>query len=523
MGRRSIFWASLATITWLNISFLSGEKIKKPNIIVILADDMGYSDLSCMGSEIPTPNIDRLAKNGVLFTHFYNASRCCPSRASLLTGLYQTRAGMGNMNTTHLNVPEYQGSLSRNAVTIAEVLKESGYRTMMTGKWHVGDEPESWPNQRGFEKFYGIPAGGGLYFYPTKFLDRPVYLNEKEVIPESGWYSTDGFTDYAIRFIEEVGKEEKPFFLYQAYIAPHYPLQAKDEDIAKYKGKYDEGFESIRQKRFKRQKEMGIVSPETVLSPAEYPGWSSVENKMEESRKMEVYAAQIDCLDQNIGRLVQSLKDQGLYENTVIIFLSDNGACAEEVNKTKGVQIGGANSFVSYGKNWANVSSTPYRLFKHFNHEGGILTPMIVSWPKGISKTGVITDQPALINDIMPTCLELAGAKYPANYKGKNIFPVDGNSFWPLVSGEKHISDRSMFFQHEGNGAIRQNNWKLVMQFNKGWELYDMTKDPSEMNDLSKKDSIQKQQLFEKYQNWSRVYGVLPWPLPSVKKISTKQ
>ena len=168
MGRRSIFWASLATITWLNISFLSGEKIKKPNIIVILADDMGYSDLSCMGSEIPTPNIDRLAKNGVLFTHFYNASRCCPSRASLLTGLYQTRAGMGNMNTTRLDVPEYQGSLSRNAVTIAEVLKESGYRTMMTGKWHVGDEPENWPNQRGFDKFYGIPAGGGLYFYPTK-------------------------------------------------------------------------------------------------------------------------------------------------------------------------------------------------------------------------------------------------------------------------------------------------------------------------------------------------------------------
>ena len=517
MDLKRIFLSSLGILTLGEVSNLVAKENKKPNIIVILADDMGYSDLSCMGSEIPTPNIDKLAKNGVLFTHFYNASRCCPSRASLLTGLYQTRAGMGDMNTTHMDVPEYQGTLSRNAVTIAEVLKESGYRTIMTGKWHVGDEPANWPTQRGFDKFYGIPAGGGLYFYPTKFLDRPVYLNEKEVIPESGWYSTVGFTDYAIRFIAEAVKEKKPFFLYQAYIAPHFPLQAKSEDIAKYRGKYDGGYEAIRQDRFKRQKELGIVSTETILSPAEYPDWSNVENKKEESRKMEVYAAQVDCLDQNIGRLVQSLKDQGVYENTIIIFLSDNGACAEEVNNSKGVQTGGADSFVSYGKNWANVSNTPYRLFKHYNHEGGILTPMIVSWPNGISKIGVITDQPALINDIMPTCLELTGAKYPANYKGKNIFPVDGKSFWPLVSGEKHISDRSMFFQHEGNGAIRQNNLKLVKQFNKDWELYDMTKDPSEMNDLSKKDSMQMQQLLKKYQNWSREYGVLPWPLQSVK------
>lgn len=504
---------TLSFITVGNICLMAQQETNRPNIIVILADDLGYSDLSCMGSEIPTPNIDKLAKNGVLFTHFYNASRCCPSRASLLTGLYQTRAGMGDMNTTHLDVPEYQGTLSRNAVTIAEVLKESGYRTFMTGKWHVGDEPKDWPMQRGFERFYGIPAGGGLYFSPSKFIVRPVYLNEKEVTPKSGWYSTDAFTDYAIHFIAEASKEKKPFFLYQAYIAPHFPLQAKDEDIAKYRGKYEDGYEPVRQQRFKRQKELGIVSPETVLSPAEYPYWASVENKAEESRKMEVYAAQVDCLDQNIGRLVQSLKDQGVYENTVIIFLSDNGACAEEANKSKGVQIGGADSFVSYGKNWANVSNTPYRLFKHFNHEGGILTPMIVSWPKRISKTGVITDKPAMINDIMPTCLDLAGAKYPEKYKGNTIYPVDGKSFWSLVSGETYILDSPMYFQHEGNGAVRQDNWKLVRRYKKDWELYEIQKDPTELNDLSQKDTLKRKMLEDEYRKWEKEYGVLPWPL----------
>jgi len=497
------------------LSALNGKK--RPNIIIILADDMGYSDLSCMGSEIPTPNIDNLAKDGVLFTHFYNASRCCPSRASLLTGLYQTRAGIGHMNTTKLNVPEYQGYLSKNAVTIAEVLKETGYRTIMTGKWHVGDEPEQWPMRRGFERFYGIPAGGGLYFYPSKFLERPVYLNENIVTPDSGWYSTDAFTEQAIHFIKEATKEKKPFFLYQAYIAPHFPLQARESDIAKYRGKYNNGYDSIRIQRFKRQKMLGVIPVNAVLSTAEYPDWKTVHNREEESRKMEVYAAQIDCLDRNIGELIQCLKDMGIYENTVVFFLSDNGACAEVVDRSKGVEIGGSNSFVSYGKNWANVSNTPYRLYKSFTHEGGILTPMIVSWPEGIAKTGKITGEPAMINDIMPTCLELAGAKYPATYYGNEIYPVDGINLLPLVMGNEENSDRTMFFQHEGNEAVRQSNWKLVKQSKKEWELYDMTKDPVEMKDLSRKDSIQMKKLLEKYQNWSREYGVLPWPLQSVR------
>jgi len=491
----------------------SAQTPAKPNIVLILADDMGYSDLSCMGSEIPTPNLDGLARNGVLFTHFYNTSRCCPSRASLLTGLYQTRAGMGHMNTTQLNVREYQGYLSRNSVTIAEVLHENGYTTIMTGKWHVGDEPEQWPIRRGFDRFYGIPAGGGLYFYPSEFINRPVYFNDKQVVPDTGWYSTEAFTDYAINFIEETVREEKPFFLYQAYIAPHWPLQAKEEDIERFKGKYNNGYDSIRQQRFRRQKELGIVSENTRLTPAGYPAWADIEDQQREARKMEVYAAQVACLDRNIGRLIQSLKELGVYNNTVIIFLSDNGACAEEVNRSGNTQIGGAASFVSYGENWANVSNTPYRLYKSFVHEGGILTPMIVSWPEGVSKAGVITNEPAHINDIMPTCLELAGAVYPTGYNGNKIEPLDGKSFWSLVQGEKQSFNRPLYFQHQGNLAARFGNWKLVKQHNHNWELYNLENDPVEMQDRSETDSLKRDQLIGQYQSWSKEYGVLTWPL----------
>ena len=420
---------------------------------------------------------------------------------------------MGDMNSTHLDVPEYQGSLSRNAVTIAEVLKENGYRTIMTGKWHVGDEPDNSPIERGFERFYGVPAGGGLYFYPTKFLNRPVYLNKVEAKPDSGWYSTDAFTEHAIRFINEVANEIKPFFLYQAYIAPHYPLQAKEKDIARFKGKYDRGYESVRQQRFLRQKELGVIPENTVLSPAEFPAWQEINDKAQEARKMEVYAAQVACMDQNVGLLIKCLKDLRLYENTVVIFLSDNGACAEDVNRSKNVPIGSGDSFVSYGRNWANVSNTPYRLYKSFNHEGGILTPMIVSWPNGISKTGVIIDQPALINDIMPTCLDLAGAQYPAKFMGHSIYPLNGQSILPMIQSESSASNRPMFFQHQGNGAFRQNNWKLVRVRQKDWELYDLNLDPTELHDRGKDEPQRKSKMIEKYENWSTEYGVLPWPL----------
>ncbi|MEQ9441349.1 MAG: arylsulfatase [Cyclobacteriaceae bacterium] len=482
-----------------------------PNIIVILADDMGYSDLGCMGSEIQTPNLDQLAGNGVLFTHCYNTSRCCPSRASLLTGLYQHRVGIGDMSQDR-GYPEYQGYLNQQCMTIAEVLQGKGYRTVMAGKWHVGGERPQWPDRRGFDQFFGIPQGGGLYFYPTEFIDRPIYRNGEPVTPDSStFYSTDNFTDEAIQFIRDAQDEQQPFFLYLAYIAPHFPLQAWPKDIAKYDGAYDTGYETIRQQRFQRQQQLGIVSTKLTLSPADYAAWNSLEEPGSEAHKMEVYAAQVDRMDQNIGKLVDALKDMGSLDNTVILFLSDNGASSEEVNRAPDAELGTVHSFASYGKNWANVSNTPYRLYKSMTHEGGILTPLIVHWPKGIQQHQLI-DQPVHINDIMPTCLELAGANYPAQYQGHNILPLDGKSFASALNG-KVSPHEQLFWEHEGNQAIREQDRKLVRRFEQSWELYDLANDPTELHDLSQTDTETAERMKKQYQEWMEQHGVRPWPV----------
>lgn len=473
-------------LLWLGLTCSLGQK--PPNIIVILADDMGYSDLGCTGGEIQTPHLDRLAADGLLFTHCYNASRCCPSRASLLTGLYQHRAGVGHMSSD-LGFPAYQGHLNDQCVTIAEVLKEQGYRTIMTGKWHVGDEREHWPDKRGFERFYGIPKGGGLYFYPSKFIDRPIYRNSEQVKPDSStFYSTDAFTNEAIKFVEESSNDNKPFFLYLAYIAPHFPLQAWPEDIAKYEGMYDEGYESIRQKRYSKQKKLNIVSADAELSPSNFPSWDAVEDKSEEIHKMEVYAAQVDRMDQNIGRLISYLEKTDELDNTVIFFLSDNGATAEGVNLSPDAQIGTAASFVSYGQNWANVSNTPYRLYKSMAHEGGIITPLIVHWPEGIGQSGRFIKEVVHINDIMPTCLDIAGATYPDAYQGREILSLDGQSFTPLLKQDKKDIYRQFFWEHQGNQAVREGDWKLVKRNNQPWQLYHLEQDPTELHDLSEEN-----------------------------------
>jgi arylsulfatase A-like enzyme len=484
----------------------------KPNIIVILADDMGYSDLGCMGSEIQTPHLNKLANNGLLFTHCYNASRCCPSRASLLTGLYQHRAGVGHMNDDR-GIPAYQGHLNDQCVTIAEVLKKEGYRTIMSGKWHVGDKREYWPDRRGFERFYGIPAGGGLYFYPSTFIDRPIFRNGEQVYPDSStFYSTDAFTDEAIKFVEEANTDEKPFFLYLAYIAPHFPLQAWPKDIAKYEGKYQEGYEPIRQRRFARQKELGIVNPDTQLSPADYTLWNQVDTEAE-AHKMAVYAAQLDRMDQNIGKLIQSLEDRDELDNTVIFFLSDNGACAEDVNRSPGAEIGTAASFVAYGQNWANVGSTPYRLYKSMEHEGGTLTPLIVHWPGGIAQEKRLVKETVHINDIMPTCLDIAGAAYPKEYKGRSILPVDGKSFAALLGKDTAAIHKDLYWEHRGNKAVRVNNWKLVKLHEKPWELYELGKDPTELNDLSARQPALTDSLEDVWNTWAAQSGVKEWPV----------
>lgn len=490
----------------------AGKNTGSPNIIIILADDMGYSDLGCMGGEINSPNLDKLAKNGLLFTHCYNASRCAPSRASLLTGLYQHRTGVGHM-VADLGYPSYQGYLNNQCVTIAELLRENGYATIMAGKWHVGDQPENWPDKRGFENFFGIPNGGGLYFYPSRFIDRPIYRNTERVTPDSTtFYSTDNFTSEAIQFISGSLSGEKPFFLYLAYIAPHYPLQAWPEDIAKYEGIYDVGYETIRQNRFARQQELGIVPPELKISPSEHKNWNEVNTK-KEAHNMAVYAAMVDRMDQNIGKLVSYLDSVGELENTLILFLSDNGACAENVNRSPETMAGTGASFVSYGENWANVGNTPYRKFKSQEHEGGILTPMIAHWPRGIKQGNRLIADMVHIIDVMPTCLEVAGVEYPEQFKGNPVLPLDGKSFYPILHSGPYNPKRVLFWEHMGNKAIRVNEKKLVKLNNSPWELYNLEHDPTELENLATREKALADSLENVWNNWAESNGVLDWPI----------
>jgi arylsulfatase A-like enzyme len=489
------------------------KEYQKPNIIIILADDMGYSDLGCTGSEISTPNLDKMAKNGALFTHFYNTSRCCPSRTSLLTGQYQWDAGMGHMDTDNSDLPEYQGYINDKSMTISEVLKQNGYQTFMSGKWHVGSKERSmWLDHRGFDQFYGTPSGGGIYFYPSKFYDRPVYWNGEQVHPDTTWYSTDGFTDYAIDYIENRREVEKPFFMYVAYVAPHYPLQAKKADIDKYRNMYLVGYDSIRQTRFAKQQQLGLMPKGGRPTNPIYPDWVSVENKEEAALKMAVYAAQVDCMDQNIGRIMESLKKEGIADNTVVFFLTDNGACPVGWNKTPGAEIGTSNYNGGYGL-WYNVSNTPYRMHKRQEHEGGIITPLVVYWPAGIKKPGVVISEVAHINDFMPTCLELAGATYPQKNNNKTLDPLDGTSFLPQLNGGVANKNKYYFWEHEGNKAVRQGDWKLVALHGGDWELYNLKSDPFEQYNMIADKKELAEALKKKYEEWANEHGVSAWPL----------
>ncbi|MGB3149834.1 MAG: arylsulfatase, partial [Maribacter sp.] len=413
-------------------------KDERPNIIIILADDMGYSDLGSYGSEIKTPSLDKLAKNGLRMTQFYNASRCCPSRASLLTGLYPHQANMGFMQED-CNLPAYGGHLPDNAITIAQLLKESGYNTAMSGKWHVGNDEAFWPTKKGFDKFYGFPHHGGAYFYPFPG-DQVLFEGENQITPDSDFYSTDAINDNAVKFVEEMSADEKPFFLYLAHVAPHFPLQAKEEDIAKYRGTYKRAFEELREERFAAMKEEGILPQNYELSALDgkVPDWNNLseEEKDDFDLRMSVYAAQIDCMDQGIGKLVQKLEDLKQLDNTVIVFLSDNGGTREDYsNPELTAPIGEVGSFGCYKLPWANVSNTPFRMFKHWGYEGGIRTPFIVHYPKMI-KEARIDNQPAHIMDIMNTVVELARAEYPKNYNGNAITPTEGISLVSIFKNE---------------------------------------------------------------------------------------
>jgi len=518
-SRYQSFWQLGAILLTWSLSVVAREGVcassnpDRPNIITILVDDMGYSDLGCTGSEIETPNLDRLAENGVLFTNFYNTSRCCPSRASLLTGQYQWDAGMGHMDTTKSEYPEYQGYINRKSATMAEILSQNGYQTFMSGKWHVGSsERTMWPDHRGFEQFYGVPAGGGIYFYPSIYWERPVFWNGKEVFPDERWYSTDAFTDYAIDYIEKRRDEGKPFYMYIAYVAPHFPLMAKPEDIEKYRDVYQSGYQAIREGRFQKQKAIGLVSQDLPASDPVYPAWETVEDKEQEALEMTVYAAMIDCLDQNIGRLMDSLENEGIVENTVVFFLSDNGACQTDYNRTPDVEVGGRESNVAYGI-WNNVSNTPYRMRKGQCHEGGIITPLIVYWPKGIKASSNRIRETGHINDIMPTCLDLAGVQYPKSYNGVELDPLDGASLLPLLKGKGRGEDPEYYWEHEGNRAVRKGDWKLVALHKGAWELYNLGSDPYETRNLVKENPEIAKRLVARYDRWAQEHGVRPWPL----------
>ncbi|MBP6823871.1 MAG: arylsulfatase [Acidobacteria bacterium] len=543
---------------------LNAQSNARPNIIIVMSDDMGFSDLGCYGGEINTPNLDALAADGLRFTQFYNMARCCPTRASLLTGLYPHQAGVGHMMEDRKH-DGYRGDLNRNSATIAEVLKPAGYATYAVGKWHVtpGQNAEklaqthNWPLQRGFERFYGTIHGAGSYWDPSALVrDNKLItaFNDAEYQPEKFYY-TEALSDNAIRILSEHKQRNaaKPFFMYLTYTAAHWPMHAPEKDIAKYKGKYDQGYEPIRRARQEKARRLGLIDPRWQLSP-QAEDWSKVENKPWESAGMEVYAAMIDNMDQGIGRIVAELKRQGQFDNTLIFFLQDNGGCAEtngrattaaNPHKTRpdkpayapmskddpqygsapkqtrdgqpvmmgqGVMPGPDDTYIAYGRGWANVSNTPFREYKHWMHEGGISTPLIVHWPKGIPKTqrNKLVQSPGHLIDLMATAVDVSGAKYPTEINGQKIHPMEGVSLRPVLNGKSLNRPQPIFWEHEGNRAIRDGKWKLVAKENKPWELYDIEADRTEMNDLAAKQPDRVKELSAKWDAWAARANVLP-------------
>jgi len=542
----------------------SGDNAR-PNVIIIMSDDMGFSDIGCYGSEIQTPTLDRLAADGVRFTQFYNTARCCPTRASLLTGLYQHQAGIGHMMGDR-GLEGYRGDLNDRSMTIAEVLKTAGYRTYMSGKWHVtkkvrpvGEaDKHNWPMQRGFDRFFGTIHGAGSFFDPNSLT------RDNRLIPPDSpdFFYTDAISDNAATYIRDHARanSDRPFFMYVAYTAAHWPMHARPQNIAKYKGVYDCGWDAIRDQRHKRMIEMGLVDPKWEITPRDNraPAWEDEKLKAWNIRCMEVYAAMVDCMDQGIGRVVGALEDTDQFDNTLILFLQDNGGCAEGMGRGakvtykadpntiepmkpgelqydmipkrtrdglpmrqgQNVMPGPADTYIGYGLPWANASNTPFREYKHWVHEGGISSPLIAHWPKGIDPTrnGKLEQQPGHLIDLMATCVDVSGADYPETFKSNPITPPEGVSLWPAFNGKSLGRPNPIFWEHEANCAIRDGKWKLVRKGNMGtgkttpWELYDMEADRTETNDLAAEQPELVDALSAKWESWAQRAHVEPWP-----------
>jgi arylsulfatase len=499
----------------------------RPNIVLIMADDMGFSDIGCFGSEIETPNLDRLAARGMRVDQYYNHPRCCPSRAATMTGLYSHQAGMGMMVSDHgrYPYPQYAGILSSTTLTIPEAMKSAGYNTAMVGKWHLAPDDrkigfDNWPLQRGFDRYWGMIAGASVYFKPKAIY----HGNEPAPVPAADQYLTDLFADHAADYVKEMAKESKPFFLYAAFNAPHWPIQAPEETVQKYAERYRAGWDALRDERHKKQIALGVVNARWPLSPRDrrVPAWDKAVDKEWEIRRMAVYAAMVDRLDQGIGKILKQLDESGVADNTLVVFMSDNGGNAEEIMGRKrnippeaiaahrdvpcvygqpcagnvpGVMPGDMSTFQSIGIPWGNCTNTPFRLYKHYAHEGGVSSPFIACWPKEIHPMARPMHAVAHETDLMPTFMELAGATYPSRVAAG---PLPALAFW----------------EHEGNKAVRDGKWKLVSRFPDGWELFDMEADRTELNDLAKAEPGRVKAMAAEYDAWAKRIGVQPWPMP---------
>jgi len=500
---------------------------RRPNILVILADDLGFSDIGCYGGEISTPTLDRLSAGGLRFTQFYNTARCCPSRASLLTGLYPHQAGVGHM-VADRKTPAYQGRLNDRCVTLAEALRPNGYRTLMVGKWHVGNDRPHWPVDRGFDRSVALIGSGRHYFMlpPGRILaedDRPI------TPPAGDFYLTDYFADRAVGLLDDAGRRPDPFLLYLAFTAPHWPLHARAEDVARHREAYKEGWDVLRERRHRRMVDAGIVEAGWPLSDRDprVPAWKDCPEREWQAARMAVYAAQIEGLDRGVGRVVAKLRELGRLDNTLLVFLSDNGGCSEDITgkdrwqeddipKTttdgRPIRIGNQPSivpgppdtFASYGMEWAGLSNTPFRLFKSWVHEGGIATPLIVRWPQGLRTKGMF-HAPGHIIDLLPTCLQAAGADLP-----RSTIPLEGRSLLPILRGAAPAT-RTFFWEHEGNRAVQDGRWKLVALNKEPWELYDLVGDRTELRNLATQQPARVRDLAAKYDAWAQRCGVLPW------------
>lgn len=525
MKPRALFVALIATLV-TSLSVTTAAPANRPNVVVILVDDMGWSDIGCYGSEIPTPNLDALARGGVRFTQFYNTGRCSPTRASLLTGHYPHQAGMGHLdNNVKPGHPGFQGKLADTSITIAEVLRDAGYCTAMTGKWHLGQQHGTPPWQRGFQRSLNLQAGG-VHFYnqggnksaAELFLDGQAKALNDPLFGE--WYGSDLWTEWGLKFIDEARTAKKPFFLYLAHCAPHFPLMAPAEDIARYRGKYLAGWDKLREERHRRQIALGVIDPQWPLSPRveSSPAWESLtaSEKDRYDHMMAIYAAMIDRMDRSVGALVKGLKERGDLENTLILFLSDNGGNAESgpQGRYTGNPPGSADSNVFIGQNWATLNNTPFRKWKHHVHEGGTASPLIVHWPAaiGAARHGKLESQPAHLIDLMATVVDLTGATYPASYGGKAIDPMEGVSLLPAFAGQPLARTAPIFFNHEDNRAVREGQWKLVAAANQPWELYDLVADRTELKNLAAEQPDRVARMAAQYDAWAKRTRVVSNP-----------